>query len=50
MPLPGDGRPRVLFEAGRRAELVEDDAGRTLKVTLPAERSAVLIALDPERS
>ncbi|KFG09328.1 hypothetical protein [Streptomyces scabiei] len=46
----GDGRPRVLFEAGRRAELVEDDAGRTLKVTLPAERSAVLIALDPERS
>ncbi|CBG69005.1 conserved hypothetical protein [Streptomyces scabiei 87.22] len=50
VPLPGDGRPRVLFEAGRRAELVEDDAGRTLKVTLPAERSAVLIALDPERS
>ncbi|MEV6590097.1 glycoside hydrolase family 36 protein [Streptomyces acidicola] len=46
VPLAG-GRPRVLFEAGERTRLDRDEGGRTLRVGLPVEGSAVLIALDP---
>ena len=48
VPLRGAVRPRVLFEAGKRAELAREETGRALRVTLPDARSAVLIALDPE--
>ncbi|UIX29216.1 alpha-galactosidase [Streptomyces sp. GQFP] len=50
VPLPwagGGDRPRVLFEAGVRATLDWDECGRTLRVGLPTERSAVLITLEP---
>jgi alpha-galactosidase len=49
VPLPwadGNDRPRVLFEAGVRATLDWDECGRALRVGLPTEGSAVLIALD----
>ncbi|MES5820495.1 glycoside hydrolase family 36 protein [Streptomyces sp. RG80] len=38
------GRPRVLFGAGEPAELRWDESAGALRVSLPAERSAVLIA------
>ncbi|MBK3563823.1 glycoside hydrolase family 36 protein [Streptomyces sp. MBT62] len=46
VPLPEAGPPRVLFEAGTPARLEWDECGRTLRAALPAEGSAVLIALD----
>ncbi|GGN22938.1 glycoside hydrolase family 36 protein [Streptomyces fuscichromogenes] len=50
VPLPAGGRPRVLFEAGARTSLEWDQCGRGLRVGLPAEGSAVLVALDPVES
>ncbi|MFI6254004.1 glycoside hydrolase family 36 protein [Streptomyces sp. NPDC051016] len=46
IPLPEAGRPRVLFEAGEPVRLQWDECGRALRAELPAEDSAVLIALD----
>lgn len=50
VPLPGaaaNSRPRVLFEAGERTIVEWDECGRVLGVGLPAEGSAVLIAVEP---
>ncbi|MGW5650523.1 glycoside hydrolase family 36 protein [Streptomyces humi] len=47
IPLPESRRPRVLFEAGEPSQLRWDECGRGLRAGLPAEDSAVLIALDP---
>ncbi|BBC31608.1 uncharacterized protein SGFS_029020 [Streptomyces graminofaciens] len=52
VPLPwvgGGRRPRVLFEAGAATTLDWDEGGRVLRVGLPEERSAVLVAIDPGR-
>ncbi|MGW0712490.1 glycoside hydrolase family 36 protein [Streptomyces sp. NPDC002643] len=49
VPFVADGRPRVLFEAGKQGTSLEwDECGRALRVGLPAEGSAVLIVADPE--
>ncbi|MFJ9244961.1 hypothetical protein [Streptomyces sp. NPDC101776] len=50
VPLPAaavNARPRVLFEAGERAVVTWDEGGRALRVALPTEGFAVLIAVEP---
>ncbi|QFQ95687.1 alpha-galactosidase [Streptomyces phaeolivaceus] len=46
LPGVGGGPPRVLFEAGERTNLDWNASGHVLRVTLPVEGSAVLIAFD----
>ncbi|MFJ8060953.1 glycoside hydrolase family 36 protein [Streptomyces sp. NPDC096142] len=49
VPLPGaaaNARPYVLFEAGAQAVVEWDEGGRVLRVDLPVEESAVLMAVE----
>ncbi|MFJ9025988.1 alpha-galactosidase [Streptomyces sp. NPDC102259] len=51
VPLPWiaeDERPRVVFGAGPQPAYGWDGRGRTLRVTLPAEQSAVLLSFGPD--
>ncbi|MFD4876519.1 alpha-galactosidase [Streptomyces sp. NPDC058420] len=45
--VPGADRPRMLFGAGPEPVYDWDDRDRTVRVTLPAERSAVLLSFGP---
>ncbi|MFF0083075.1 alpha-galactosidase [Streptomyces canus] len=45
--IPEQQRPRALFQSGPQPTLDWDRSGRALRVVLPAERSAVLVAFAP---